>query len=102
MNQKAGNLSIYFIILLSLLSIVPILSLRFNFNIEKLLPSRDSDVEFYKEFQNQFQTQVDEEEFIFIGLQNHAGIFHKDFLKKTDSLTQYLSLQPQIGKVYSV
>ncbi|MGZ8537375.1 MAG: MMPL family transporter, partial [Flavisolibacter sp.] len=101
MNQKAGNLP-FFIILISLLSIIPLRSLRFEFNIGNLLPSRDSDLEFYKEFQYQFQSQVDEEEIIFIGLQNHAGIFHQEFLKKTDALTQYLSSQPQIAKVYSV
>ena len=102
MNQKASKHSIFLIVLLSLLSIIPLKSLRFDLNIENLLPSGDADLKFYREFKHQFQPLIDEEEIIFIGLQNHAGIFHQGFLKNTDELTQYLSSQPEIVKVYSV
>ena len=54
-----------------------------------------------KNFQQQFQSPAGDE-IIMIGLQNKQGIFLKDFLQKTDSLTQFLTKLEPILKVYSI
>src|SRR5215212_7950289 len=99
--KLSGKNSIYLIIAITALSLLPIRNLRFDLSAEMFFPSNDKDVAFYQDFRNQFQTQIDEE-FIFIGLTNSKGIFQKEFLQKTDSLTQYLSKLEHILKVYSV
>jgi predicted RND superfamily exporter protein len=100
MNQKASRKIIYFISLLGFLSLFSLAFLRFDFRIENLFPSHDADVEFYKNFKAQFQPE--DEEIIFIGLHNNRGIFCEEFLKKTDTLAQYLSKLDHIHKVYSL
>lgn len=92
---------IYALLLVTTLSLIPLRSLKFEFNIEKLFPSGDPDLALFQEFQHQFQSQIDDE-FIFIGLENNEGIFRQDFLTKADSLTRFMSRIPHILKVYSL
>jgi len=101
MNEKKSRIGIIIILLLTLLSIIPLRSLKFDFNIEKLFPHDDPELAFFQEFQYQFRSEIDDE-FIFIGLKNRSGIFKQDFLKKTDSLTKFISRQENILKIYSL
>ncbi len=101
MTETKSRSAVIIIVLITLLCLIPLRSLRFDFNIEKLFPAGDPELSFFQEFQQQFNSQIDDE-FIFIGLRNEKGIFQKDFLTRTDSLTQYISRQPHILKVYSL
>ena len=101
MNKKYSWQLIYFIALAGLLGLISLRSLKTDFNIDKLFASGDPDVAFYNEFKSKFQAEANEEN-IFIGLGNNEGIFREDFLKKIDSLTQYLSRLKHVLKVYSV
>ncbi len=101
MHKKKSRLIIFIIGLITLLSLIPLRSLKFEFNIEKLFPSGDKDLLFFKQFQQQFQSEK-EDEFILIGLKNNDGIFDNKFLTKTDSLTRFISRQENIIKVYSL
>ena len=101
MNRKFSWPAIYIVVAITLLSLIPLSHLKFEFNIEKLFPVRDPDLAFFQEFQHQFHSEIDDE-FIFIGLKNEEGIFRQDFLKKTDSLTRYISQLENIIKVYSL
>lgn len=101
MNERISRTAITIIILLSVLCLIPLRGLRFDFNIEKLFPADDPELSFFQDFQKQFNSQIDDE-FIFIGLKNDKGLFDQDFLTKTDSLTQYIQRQPHILKVYSL
>ncbi len=101
MKRNYSWLTIYAILLITTISLVPLRSLKFEFNIEKLFPAKDPDLVLFQEFQHQFQSQIDDE-FIFIGLENDKGIFHHDFLVKIDSLTRFIQRQPHILKVYSL
>jgi predicted RND superfamily exporter protein len=65
------------------------------------LTKNDPDKAFYQQFKDQFKA-ASEEESIFIALTNNKGIFHKDFLGKADSLTQFLNRSPGILRVYSL
>ena len=81
MNRKFSWPAIYIVVAITLLSLIPLSHLKFEFNIEKLFPVRDPDLAFFQEFQHQFHSEIDDE-FIFIGLKNEEGIFRQDFLKK--------------------
>ncbi|NNC94233.1 MAG: MMPL family transporter [Chitinophagales bacterium] len=83
------------------LSVVQILSLRFEFNLERLHPQKDPDAYFYKEFKEKFHADIDDE-YLTIAISNNKGIFEKDFLIKADSLSNYLMKARYILKVYSI
>lgn len=89
------------ILVITLLSLIPLRSLKFEFNIEKLFPAGDTELTFFQEFQHQFNSEIDDE-FIFIGLKNKAGIFNRNFLVKTDSLSRFIMKLENIIKVYSL
>lgn len=101
MNEKRSRIAVYVILLITLLSFLPLRNLKFEFNIEKLFPRGDEDLAFFQDFQEKFNTHIDDE-FIFIGLKNKGGIFHQDFLIKTDTLTRYIAGLNHIIKVYSL
>ncbi len=101
MNGKKSRNAVYVILLITLLSLIPLRSLKFEFNIEKLFPAGDPELAFFQEFQQQFQSQIDDE-FIFIGLKNKSGIFNRDFFVKTDSLSKFIGRLDNIIKLYSL
>ncbi len=101
MNANKSRIGIFIILLLTLISFIPLRSLKFEFNIEKLFPAGDPELAFFQEFQYQFNSEIDDE-FIFIGLKNNTGIFNKDFLVKTDSLSRFISRLDNIIKTYSL
>lgn len=98
-NIKSRRI-IFVLLLFTLFSFIPLYSLKFEFNIEKLFPL-DDDHAFFQEFQQQFHSEKNDE-FILIGLKNKGGIFNQDFLEKTDSLTRFITKLDHIIKVYSL
>jgi predicted RND superfamily exporter protein len=101
MTERKSGIAVLIILAITLLSLIPLRSLRFDFNIEKLFPAGDPELTYFQKFQQQFNSQIDDE-FIFIGLKNNTGIFRPDFLQKTDSLTRYIAGLNNIIKVYSL
>ena len=73
-------------------------SLKFNYNIENFFSSEDKEVAFYYAHRDTFENEND---FVLVGLKNHHGIFKKDFLEKTDSLSKELNRINRIDKVVS-
>lgn len=101
MNEKKSRIGIVIILIITILSFIPLRSLKFEFKIEEFFPANNQEVAFFHEFQQQFSSQIDDE-FIFIGLKNRGGIFNQPFLAKTDSLSRYLTGLKNILKVYSL
>lgn len=101
MNEQKSRVAIVFLLLVTLLCLLPLRTLQFEFNIEKLFPKGDPELAFFQQFQEQFNAKEDDE-YIFIGLTNNEGIFRRDFLTKTDSLTRLVQRLPHITKVYSL
>lgn len=101
MSENKSRIAILMILVITLLSLIPLRSLKFEFNIEKLFPAGDTELTFFQEFQHQFNSEIDDE-FIFIGLKNKAGIFNRNFLVKTDSLSRFIMKLENIIKVYSL
>ena len=101
MNEQKSRVAIVILLLVTLLCLLPLRTLQFEFNIEKLFPDGDPELAFFQQFQEQFNAKEDDE-YIFIGLTNNEGIFRRDFLTKTDSLTRLVQRLPHITKVYSL
>lgn len=101
MEKIKSRRIIFVLLLLTIFSFIPLRLLKFEFNIEKLFPRDDDDLAFFKDFQQQFHSEMDDE-FILIGLKNNNGIFQQDFLEKTDSLTRFITKLDNIIKVYSL
>lgn len=101
MNERRSRAGVAIILLITILSLIPLRSLKFEFSIEKFFPAGDTELAFFREFQQQFSSQIDDE-FIFIGLKNKSGIFNQTFLTKADSLSRYISRLNNIIKVYSL
>ena len=81
MEKIKSRRIILVLLLLTIFSFIPLRSLKFEFNIEKLFPRDDNDLAFFQRFQQQFHSEMDDE-FILIGLKNNNGIFQQDFLEK--------------------
>lgn len=101
MNKKHNHIVIYVILFITLLCFIPLSHLKFDFALDQMFPIHDPDVTYYEDFQRKFHTDIDEE-VIFIGLKNYKGIFQIEFLRKVDTLTQYISKLNYIAKVYSL
>ncbi len=101
MLKKFSRLAIFIVILVSGLSFVQLSNLEFDFDLEQFFPVNDPDLEFFHEYSERFNSNIDDE-YIFIGITNKNGIFKPEFLTKVDSLTTYLFSFDSIYSVYSV
>lgn len=103
-NSLVKRLGITAVVLVSLISIVflfPLQSLKFDFNLEQFFPTNDPDLQFFQEHVNRFNSDIDDE-YIFIGLTNEAGVFDEQFLRKVDTLTKFIFEMDSIIAVYSI
>lgn len=72
--------------------------LEFNYDFEAFFPNEDNELEVYQTHRNRFEW---DNEFVLLGIENKAGIFRKDFLKKIESLTFDLRQIPDVNRVTS-
>jgi uncharacterized protein len=85
-------------LLLTFLSVLVLPNIRFSYDVERFFNQDDPELVDYIQFREQFENDND---FVLIGISNKAGIFRKDFLLKTDSLTKSLTCLPHVLKVQS-
>ncbi len=74
------------------------IGIKFNFSFEKFFPKNNPDVQFYKEFKNNFE---DDSRFLLLGILNHNSIYDSIFLTRIDSLTKTLQKDTLLAHVYS-
>ena len=72
--------------------------LSFSYDFESFFPDNDPALPFFKQYRQAFGH---DNEFILIALKNNEGIFKRDFLTKTDSLTKQLKKLPFVVEVAS-
>jgi uncharacterized protein len=97
--KKSIALIVLFICLfLTLIAVHFASHLKFSYDFEEFFPKEDEDFETYMEFRKKFEH---DNEFVLIALENQPGIFHHDFLMRTDSLTGKLKQIPDIIDVVS-
>ncbi len=72
--------------------------LSFSYDFESFFPDNDPALPFFKQYRQAFGH---DNEFVLIALQNDKGVFKKDFLIKTDSLTKQLKRLTFVEEVIS-
>ena len=92
----------WILVLLGLISVGlawPLGQLRFDYNIEKLFPDSDPELQFFQEFRARYENEND---YLAIALVNEAGIFEQQFLTQVDSLCRNLGRLEKVIEVFSL
>ncbi len=77
LTKLPGNKSIAIFSILGILSVFLALQLKFSFDFEQFFPTNDPDLEFFKEFIEEFET---DDNFLFIAVEKKSGVFDQEFL----------------------
>ena len=83
MRQVRTAIFVVFTIL-TVLSIIFTLQLKFTFSFEEFFPQGDEDLEFYQEFIKDFEADIN---FLLVAVKNEEGVFQKDFLENFDDFS---------------
>lgn len=81
-------LPLVLVVVLTILSILQLPSLRFNYHFEAFFPENDPDLTFFNDFKEKFGNDND---YILVGIREEGGIFDEEFLKEVSSLSDSLS-----------
>ena len=98
MNQLR-KASIATFALLTIISIYFALQLKFSFDFEQFFPTGDPDLEFFKAFIEEFET---DDNFMLIAAKREAGVFHQPFLEQFHELTLKTRTLPYITECQSL
>ncbi|UII30894.1 MMPL family transporter [Fulvivirga ulvae] len=99
MLKKLSFLSIVFVVIISLILGYFIRNLQFNYVFESFFPTDDPDLEYYKQFEELFET---DNNYLLIGLVNKPSVFDSAFLYKVTQLTQSISKTDHVKSVASL
>lgn len=98
MNTRISKLILFVVAIITLGAAYQITTLRFDYEFENFFPTDDPDLDFYYEFRDKFETDVD---FVLIALYNEKGIFQEDFLSQAREMRDGLLKLPRIDGVQS-
>ena len=70
--------------ILAILSVYFALNLKFSFDFEQFFPQGDEDLEYFREFISEFET---DDNFLLVALRRDAGVFEQEFLTKAHEFT---------------
>ena len=84
MNSTWRKVSIPTFIFLAILSGIYLFQLKFSFDFEQFFPEGDEDLEYFREFINEFET---DDNFLLVAVSREAGVFDQEFLEKFHDFT---------------
>ncbi len=99
LTKLPGNKSIALFSILGLISVYLIFQLKFSFDFEQFFPTNDPDLEFFKEFIEEFET---DDNFLFIAVEKKSGVFEQEFLEKFHDLTLATRTLPYVVSTQSL
>ncbi|QSE96369.1 efflux RND transporter permease subunit [Fulvivirga lutea] len=99
MTKKAALLSIFLVVIITIIAASQLPKLQFNYVFEEFFPVDDPDLITYLEFADKFENDND---YLLIGLQSANGIFNEEFIKKLDGLTTHFEKHPATSEVRSI
>jgi len=73
--------------------------IRFDYNFENFFPSHDEETSFFYDYRDNFKSDND---FLLISIENEAGVFKPDFLKKVDKFSNELTKVKHVDYVRSI
>lgn len=89
-----------FILALSLLFLLAVRELRFDYNFEKFFPNHDAQTQFYQQHRARFESDND---FLLLAIEHKKGIYDLAFLRKIEQLSQDIETKvPYIRRVVSI
>ncbi|MEM1327946.1 MAG: MMPL family transporter [Bacteroidota bacterium] len=99
MNPKLRKLSLSVFAVLAVVSVFYIFRLQFSFDFEQFFPTDDPDLEYFREFTEEFET---DDNFFLIAVRNNEGVFEQDFLDQFHELTLAVKRLPYITESQSL
>lgn len=93
MSPRLRRISIIVFSILGLLSLYSAKNLVISFDFEQFFPKGDLDLEFFKEFTKDFES---DDSFLLVAVENKEGVFEQEFLKDFHDLTIQLKSVPYI------
>ena len=97
-TKKSARIILLLVGVLSVAAAFSLRNLSFNYDFERLFPEFDEDVDFFKDFREQFEHTND---YLFIGIESDDGIFDHAFLEKIDQLSDTLSKLDKVDALNS-
>ncbi|MFY7990411.1 MAG: efflux RND transporter permease subunit [Fluviicola sp.] len=98
--RKSARIALVVFTILSVFIGLGLRNLTFDYDFEKFFPDDDPETKFYKTHRARFESDND---FLLIAIENKAGVFQSDFLKKIDRLTKQIEKQvPDVQRVVSI
>ncbi len=91
LGPRAISLSIFGV--LSIVSIFFLLQLQFSFSFEQFFPKGDKDLDFFKAFVEEFES---DDNFFLIAIRREEGVFEQNFLKKVHDFTLKSAQLPHV------
>lgn len=73
--------------------------IRFDYNFENFFPSHDDETSFFYDYRDDFKSDND---FLLISIENEAGVFEPNFLKKVNDFSQKLGDVEYVENVLSI
>lgn len=99
MTPKLRRISFITFGVLALLSIYGGFNLKFSFDFEQFFPKGDPDLEFFKEFISDFET---DDNFLIVAVERKDGVFDQKFLEDFHDLSIKLKSVPHITESQSL
>lgn len=99
MSNRFRILSLSVFAVLALIAIYGVFNLKFSFDFEQFFPEGDEDLEFFREFTDQFET---DDNFLLIGIERSEGVFEQGFLERFHDFTLSARDLPHVRTVESL
>lgn len=99
MIVKYRKAVLFFFGVLSLISLFFLTQLKFTFDFEQFFPQGDDDLEFFRDFTAEFET---DDNFLLIGVKNEPDVFDTSFLKTFHQLSLSFKDLPYVTSVQSL
>ncbi|MGE0930215.1 efflux RND transporter permease subunit [Peijinzhouia sedimentorum] len=99
MIRNLSILVIVSIIAISILAVIQLSKLKFDYDFENFFPQDHPALEYYLDFRQKFENDND---YLLIALKSDQGIFNAQYLSKVDSLSELLSSLENVEEVLSL
>jgi uncharacterized protein len=96
--KKSAKVVLAAYLIITILAIIPLLNIRFDYDFEKFFPKNDSSFQYYQNFLKKFGK---DNNVLLLALENESGIFDKDFLLKVNTLTDSIKKIKHVESVLS-
>lgn len=98
MYKGVAKLALIGVTILTIVSVVLLSFLEFDYDFESFFPTDDPDLDFYLEYRDNFEPDND---FVLVAITSNDGVFNSRFLNKVDTLAQRLNDLEHIESVLS-